>query len=282
MPIRSLVFIAVTFTVSWSLVVAGWLAGGSPLVTFATLSAAMAGPAIGGLVCVALFEKGRRREALGLRFRPNLWWMWSWVFGVLLAAGSVAATIALGGSAYADIADSMSATAAAQGLQVDSDQVPGTATIIVASIVFGAAINSVVLTLTEELGWRGYLHGLWRDRGFWPMSLTIGAIWGVWHAPMILLLGHNYPDERALGAVLFVGFCMLLSPWMSHLRERGGSVIAPGIAHGTINACGGLTLLALASPAFPWSGLVGIGGFVALGIALLALIGLRWGGAKSA
>jgi membrane protease YdiL (CAAX protease family) len=128
-----------------------------------------------------------------------------------------------------------------------------------------------ILTLTEELGWRGYLHYLWRPAGFWRASLATGAIWGFWHAPIIYLFGLNYPTERPLGIGLFVIYCMLLAPIMTLVRDRAGTVWAAGLAHGTINAVAGLTIVSLSNPAFPWNGMVGIGGFIALALAVAAI-----------
>jgi hypothetical protein len=89
-----------------------------------------------------------------------------------------------------------------------------------------------------------------------------------------LLYGLNYPDQPLLGIGLFVLWCALLSPIMTLLRDRGGSVWAAGIAHGTINAVAGLSLIAIVEPAFPWNGFVGAGGFIALalGVAVVWLL----------
>lgn len=86
----------------------------------------------------------------------------------------------------------------------------------------------------------------------------------MWHAPAIFFFGLNYPDDRALGLGLFVIFCVLLTPIITLVRERSGSVWAAGLFHGTFNALGGLTIAAISAPTFPWNGIVGIGGFVAL------------------
>jgi membrane protease YdiL (CAAX protease family) len=40
-------------------------------------------------------------------------------------------------------------------------------------------LHSVIYTLTQELGWRGYLYHLWRRYGF-SHSLAVGLIWGLW------------------------------------------------------------------------------------------------------
>jgi hypothetical protein len=172
----------------------------------------------------------------------------------------------------------MTAAAASQGQ--DMSQVPeiltSTAFIVTMAITLGALFNWVILTFTEELGWRGYLHHLWRPAGFWRASLGTGVVWGIWHAPMIYLFGHNYPDpnDRVMGVGLFVVFCMLLSPIMTFLRDRTNSVWSAGLFHGTFNALGGLTVAAISNPAFPWNGIVGIGGYLALaiGVVIVALL----------
>jgi hypothetical protein len=62
---------------------------------------------------------------------------------------------------------------------------------------------------------------------------------------------------------------------MTLVRDRAGSVWAAGLLHGTINAVGGITLGVLSAPAFPWNGIVGIGGFVALVIGVLLVVLLK-------
>jgi hypothetical protein len=76
---------------------------------------------------------------------------------------------------------------------------------------------------------------------------------------------------------LFMAFCMLLSPIIAHVRERAGSVWAAGLFHGAFNAVGGLSIVMLSAPAFPWNGVVGIGGFVALGLGVIVIALLRRG-----
>jgi membrane protease YdiL (CAAX protease family) len=278
---KSVVFLAIAFVISWTVAIGGHFAGLSqdPPMAASILALMMAGPAISALICAFAFERGRRVEALGLRFRPNLWWLLAWLIPLALALGSVAATLALSDRTYADIGETVRQAAEAQGQ--DLSQAPAfltsTAFILGASIVVGALINTPILTFTEELGWRGYLHHLWRPSGFWRSSLSAGLVWGVWHAPAIYFYGLNYPSDRVPGIGLFVVFCMLLAPIMTLVRDRSGSVWAAGIFHGTINAIGGLTLAAISNPTFPWNGIVGIGGFIALGIAvaLVALVQRR-------
>jgi membrane protease YdiL (CAAX protease family) len=276
---KSIIFLGLAFAISWAIVISAHFAGLSQNPQFATpvLALMMTGPAIAALICVFAFEKGRRAEALGLHFKPNLWWFLAWLIPILIGAGSVAATVLLSDNTYVDIGAGVRATAEAQGQ--DLSQAPAFATstafIVGMAAVLGALVNMPILTFTEELGWRGYLYGLWRPSGFWRTSLATGVVWGIWHAPAIFFFGLNYPNDRALGLGLFVLFCMLLTPTITLVRERSGSVWAAGLFHGTFNALGGLTILAISTPAFPWNGIVGIGGFVALAVGALLTLPLQ-------
>lgn len=273
---KSIIFLVLTFAISWAIAIGGWATGvtNEQIGAFFILFGMMCGPAIAAIICVLAFEKGRRITALGLQFKPGWWWLFAYLIGVALCAGSVAFTVLLSDRELGDLQANL--LLAAEQAGQDTSQLtalPLVPLVLFQALVLGSLINSV-LTLSEELGWRGYLHDLWRPSGFWRTSLATGAIWGAWHAPAIYLLGHNYPGERALGVALFVGFCVLLAPIMTLVRDRAGSVWSAGVLHGTINAVGGLTALMLSNPAFPWSGLTGIGGFVALaiGVAFVALL----------
>lgn len=98
----------------------------------------------------------------------------------------------------------------------------------------------------EELGWRGWLLPNLLPLGTWPALLLSGAIWGVWHAPLILL-GYNYQRTDVIGLLLMVGWCMLLGVLIGWLRLRSASVWPAVIAHGAVNAAVGALLL-FASP----------------------------------
>jgi membrane protease YdiL (CAAX protease family) len=270
---KSIAFLMLTFAVSWSIAIGGWALGAanSPIGAFMALFGMMTGPAIAAVICAMAFEKGGRVEALGLRFKPNWWWLFAYFIAVALCAASVAITLLFSDRTLGDLHANLLLAAQQAGQDVSQmpEDLPLVPIVLLQALVLGALINSFLLTFTEELGWRGYLHGLWRPSGFWRASLATGVIWGVWHAPAIYLFGHNYPDNRALGVGVFVVFCTLLAPIMTLVRDRGGSVWAAGILHGTINAVAGLSVLWLSRAEFPWNGLLGIGGYIALAIGVV-------------
>src|SRR5688572_15628860 len=102
---KSMIFLGLAFAISWAIVIVAHLAGWSDDVRLATpaLALMMTGPAIAALICAFAFEKGRRVEALGLHFRPNLWWLLAWLIPIAIAAISVAATLLLSDHSYVDI-----------------------------------------------------------------------------------------------------------------------------------------------------------------------------------
>lgn len=269
---KAIVFLLLAFAITWAIVGVGWAMGwhNSQQTAVFTLGASMFGPSIAAATCVFAFEKGRRLEALGLFFKPNLWWLWAWIIALIITFGASLVTILAGQAQFVDIATNYleQARAAAPEHAAAMDQaasIPGLSWIILAQgALLGALINTPILLLSEELGWRGYLYYLWRRFGFLKYTLATGFIWGLWHAPAIWFFGLNYPDHRFIGIPLFVLYCVLLSFPFTLVRDRGKSLVPAAILHGTLNAVGGVAALGLSSTAFPWSGVVGIGGFAAL------------------
>ena len=63
-------------------------------------------------------------------------------------------------------------------------------------------LTSVLLLRFRELGF-----------GFWERSFLTGAVWGVWHMP-IIFTGHNYPWNPYAGSLLFIG--VVRPPFLSN------------------------------------------------------------------
>lgn len=279
--LKSIIFLAITFAISWGAAIGGHFSGLrtslGPYGPMAILTIMMAGPAIAAIICALVFEKGRRIAALGLHFKPNLWWFLAWIIPLVIVVASVAVTLLLTDQHYVDLGEATRRTVEAQGQ--DPSQIPplllSPLFIIAMSVTVGPLINTFVLTFTEELGWRGYLYDLWRPSGFWRAAVATGLIWGFWHAPAVYLYGLNYPSEPLLGVGIFTVYCVPLAIIFAHVRERGGSVWAAGIMHGTFNAVPGLSILTLSAPEFPWTGIVGIGGMIALAAGALVVLALR-------
>jgi membrane protease YdiL (CAAX protease family) len=139
-----------------------------------------------------------------------------------------------------------------------------------------ALFSSVVMIVAffgEEYGWRGYLQSelfkLGRIRG----ALLLGAIWGIWHWPLILM-GHNYPDHPLLGLALEVFQCASLGMIISYALLKSRSIVLVAFLHSLNNLVPG-TLIMMGLRPFDnvFSFEVGIYGTISL--AVIAFITLR-------
>lgn len=105
------------------------------------------------------------------------------------------------------------------------------------TIPFAAVFNGLT-TIGEELGWRGWLLPSLRPLGTWPALVISGAVWGLWHAPAILL-GYNFGQPNLFGVAMMTGSTILLGTLVGWLRLRSASVWPCVFAHGAVNAAGG-------------------------------------------
>ena len=141
----------------------------------------------------------------------------------------------------------------------------------IAMIPLGALLNSV-LAFGEELGWRGWLVPALRPLGTWPTLLISGAIWGLWHSPVILL-GYNFGRTDFTGVLFMVGGCVAWGILLGWLRLRSASVWPAVLAHGSLNAAAGLVILVSASqPDLALAGPLGIAGWIAAAVVIAILI----------
>ena len=139
-------------------------------------------------------------------------------------------------------------------------------------VILGSLAAVVVNTIPcfgEEFGWRGYLLMRLLPLGTGRAMVLSGAIWGLWHAPVILQ-GHNDPDHRVLGVPLMIGFCILLGVVFGWLRLASGSVFAAAVAHASVNGPANTPLLFLRGRNDITVGITGVlGQAVMLGFVLL-------------
>ncbi|TMD77710.1 MAG: CPBP family intramembrane metalloprotease [Chloroflexi bacterium] len=106
-------------------------------------------------------------------------------------------------------------------------------------------IFNMIFTFGEEFGWRGYLLPRLAPLGGIYAAIITGVIWGLWHAPLIVLDGYNYPGHPWFGLGMMVIFTVSLSMIFAWLRFRSGSIWPSTLAHAAINAQAGFGLLLL-------------------------------------
>lgn len=112
---------------------------------------------------------------------------------------------------------------------------------LIGGVFSGFTIN-LPFMFGEEYGWRGFMVYETRNLGFFKSNLLIGTIWGLWHAP-IILLGHNYPSYPIAGVGIMTLFCIAGAFMFAYVRVKSGSVIAACGLHGMFNATGALLML---------------------------------------
>ena len=109
---------------------------------------------------------------------------------------------------------------------------------ILSHLVF--IIGGSILTLGEEIGWRGYLQEkLLRKYGFIWGFIILGTIWGYWHLP-IILMGYNFPSQPLLGGLLLMPIgTIFIGIFLGWIYLRSGSIWLPAVAHASLNLFSG-------------------------------------------
>ena len=111
---------------------------------------------------------------------------------------------------------------------------------IVSCVVYAPLIN-MIPAVGEEAGWRGFLYPqlkakFGRRRGW----LIGGIIWGVWHWPVMWLIGYEYGTDYwgfpIVGMLIFCVFTTAAGILCDWLYERTECIWIPSILHGAINA----------------------------------------------
>jgi hypothetical protein len=106
-------------------------------------------------------------------------------------------------------------------------------TIFLASLFLGPTINGI-FGFGEEFGWRGYLLPKLIPLGKLKAYTIVGVIWGLWHAPLIVV-GFNYPGYPLLGIVGMVVMTTAIGIYINELTLRNRSSILAGWIHGAFN-----------------------------------------------
>ncbi|MCC6497284.1 MAG: CPBP family intramembrane metalloprotease [Propionibacteriaceae bacterium] len=111
-------------------------------------------------------------------------------------------------------------------------------------LLAGLTINAL-FAFGEEYGWRGFLADELRPLGPVRANLLTGVVWGLWHAPIIIAMGHNYGSEWGWGVLLMVAWTTPFAFILYWVRERSGSVLAPAFLHGAYNGTIGFFALSI-------------------------------------
>lgn len=273
---KILIFLAFCFGISWlSAGIFHWCGGDYKSVWGFLLGIVyMLFPLISVLL-TQLVTGEKLFSGIGLSFKLNRWWWLGWLviipLIVLLSLPVSALFTGMSISGDTEMVRQTMGSLEAQGLPLGSGGV--LVITLLSGLVAGMTVNAL-FAFGEESAWRGFLHRCLEGTGFWKKCLFIGFVWGLWHAP-IILMGHNYPEHPVAGVFMMIAFCMLFTPVMVFIREKSGSVIMAAIAHGTLNALAGISIMYLAGYKELVGSITGIAGFIVLAIADLLIFLFR-------
>ncbi|MBT2485244.1 CPBP family intramembrane metalloprotease [Microbacterium sp. ISL-108] len=276
-----IVFTVVACALAWLVALPLWFGDGlAEPIAGVILPVMMLTPAVATVVVTFAMRvpaRGERARFLGLwPLRPAKRVVWlmvaAWLVPPLLIFLSILVSAALGFV-------QLDFTFAAFGAEIakalpDDVPVPPVEVIVfaqIAMIPLAALFNSIA-AFGEEIGWRGWLLPALRPLGTWPALLISGAIWGFWHSPVILL-GCNFGRTDVTGVLLMMGGCIAWGILLGWLRLRSASVWPAVIAHGSLNAAGGLVVIfAAAKPDLALAGPLGVGGWIVIAAVTLVLV----------
>lgn len=277
---KVLLFLGFTYLFSWLLAFLFYGLGGIPLTLADTIMKLvyMFVPMTMAIIVQKGIYKQALRQPLRISFHLNRWFLIAWLLPLIVAIATLGVNLLLPGIQYSQdlsgFIDRMRLVLPPHRLaqlkqQMETLPINPFWLGIIQGMIGGITINAAA-GFGEELGWRGLLLKELLPLGFWRSSLLIGAIWGFWHAP-IILHGHNYPQHPHLGVGMMVVFCMLLSPLFCYVTLKSGSVIAAAIIHGSLNGTAGLSIMLIKGGSDITVGVTGLAGFLVLVIANIIL-----------
>lgn len=272
---RSWSFIALTLSISWSLVIIfrllGWKYAGNIQTTVLFGLLYMFVPFFSVLILES-FKYKNIKESCGINFKLNVWFLVSLLlpFFLSFASSSVATffpnvEISTDFEGFLERVSETLTEEQVTKLRQQLENMPFNPLLFwIFTAMLGALSINALVAFGEEVGWRGYLFNeLSKSLNFWQVSLITGFVWGIWHAPLILQ-GHNYPNYPHLGVLWMTIFCILYSPIFNLIRIKSNSVIAASILHGAINASYGFSVVFLKGGNELTVGMLGLAGFVVL------------------
>lgn len=241
---KTLLYTAITYALMW-VAFALFKLTGTSYQSFAGVALAalcMLFPLIAVLILRAAHHEPLLR-GLGISWKVNRWWFVGWLLMPIIALLTLVVSSWMPGMSYNPDNETVTQALTQMSQQTGVALTPSLYILItlLSGLFAGATINAL-FAFGEEIGWRGYLLQQFRGKNFLVTAILIGLIWGLWHAPLILL-GHNYPQHPVAGVFMMMLFCAALTPLIQYIRLKSRSLIPAAIMHGTLNATIGISNL---------------------------------------
>lgn len=270
---KTLLFLLLTFLICYSMIGIYVLIVGRPGKTALTIMSIlyMLMPMTIAIVIEKLIYKNTIKDRLIISFKFNKWFLVAWLITPIIGFITLGISLLLPDVTFSpEMAGMMERFKDAitpeqleeMNRQTEMLPIHPVWLALISGMFAGLTINAVA-GFGEELGWRGFLLRQLRNRSFWSASIIIGIIWGIWHAPLILL-GHNYPQHPEWGVLLMTIFCIVLSPLFTYITIKAKSVIAAAIMHGTLNGTAGISIMLIYGGSDLTVGITGLTGIISL------------------
>lgn len=288
---KVLLFLIITFVVDWGMIETFYALGGKNVSIAGTIVTViyMFVPMLTAFFIEGVIHKQKIGKALFIRLKPNWWWLVAWLTMPLFAFAALGVSLLFNDVSFSWGMEGMferfetymtPEQLSEMHRTMDEFPIHPIWITVFQGLIAGISINAIA-GLGEETGWRAFLLKEWSHMKFWPHSLLVGAIWGLWHAPLILR-GHNYPEHPTIGAGMMIIWCMLLAPLFTFVTLKGKSVITAAVFHGTLNACAGIAIMLIVGGNDLTVGVSGVAGFVVLiGLNIIMLVYDRFISRKS-
>ena len=111
---------------------------------------------------------------------------------------------------------------------------------IIQSVTYAPVFNGLI-ALGEEVGWRGVMYPMLRDKlGKTKGRILGGVIWGAWHWPVMILAGYEYGlsywGAPFVGMALFCLCTVSMGILLDMVYEKTNCIWVPAVMHGAFNA----------------------------------------------
>ncbi|WKY47285.1 CPBP family intramembrane metalloprotease [Eubacteriaceae bacterium ES3] len=275
---RIYIFLGICFALTWSLEFFMMANGGlSSTFGLLMLSAVMLIPAISTILTRLITKEGFKNFGIRPHLKGNVrWYLSAWFLpSILIGLGAILYFLIFP-EHFDPTMSQMVSQYEAQGVALPE----GSMTALFISqlamgLLLGPALN-IITTSGEEIGWRGYLLPKLMDKFSPRLSVIIsGAIWGLWHAPVIAM-GHNYgldyPFFPWLGIFAMILWCIVLAAFFSFVTIKTKSWLPASIAHGSVNSFASISVFFTIGDVSPFIGPLPVGIVGGAGVILLGII----------
>jgi membrane protease YdiL (CAAX protease family) len=190
-------------------------------------------PALGAFATLLIYQRNIRGLGFGLGRVRYLVLSYFLPLGVLLVTYALIWLLGLGGFNSGPVFEEAASTIG----------ISNPILLTLAIIAVGATVGvlfAALFAIGEEIGWRGFLvPELAKIRSFTGVALLSGAIWAVYHFPLVFIFGAERAGTPLLYQLLVLTIQgIAISTILAWIRLMSGSLWTAVIFHAVLNAFG--------------------------------------------